>query len=62
MSAAKPVTLLPVAPFLLELQSERLPDALRALVAAGFRISNVPHQLNRYRIEDAKESPCAQDH
>lgn len=61
MSARKPepVTLLPVAPLLLEVHSERLPDALRALREAGFLLSNVPGHVHRFRIhdriEDAKE-------
>lgn len=58
MSAGKPVpvvTQLPVAPMLLELRSERIGDALRALMDAGFKVSNVPGHINRFRIEDAKE-------
>lgn len=57
MSAPKPsnvVTLLPVPPFLLELHSERMVDALHALHDAGFTVNQVKGQDNRYRIADAK--------
>jgi hypothetical protein len=56
MSAArKPVTLLPVPLFLLELHSERMVDALLALSEAGFKVTYVKDTANRYRIEDTRE-------
>lgn len=58
MSARKPepVTLLPVAPMLLELHSQRFCDLVHALGRAGFVISNT-NRTNRFRIDDAKEKP-----
>lgn len=52
---AKVVTLLPVAPFLLELHSERMVDALLALNEAGFIVTHVKNTQNRFRIEDEQE-------
>lgn len=52
---AKVVTLLPVPPFLLELHSERMVDALHALNDAGFVVRHVKGTDNRYRIDDAQE-------
>lgn len=55
---AKPdnvVTLLPVAPFLLELHSERMVDALLALNQAGFRVTHVKDTTSRFRIDDEEE-------
>lgn len=49
------VTLLPVAPFLLELHSERMVDALLALNQAGFSVTHVKNTQNRFRIEDEQE-------
>ena len=46
------IVLLPVAPFLLELHSERMVDAMLALREAGFRIEHVANTENRFRIED----------
>lgn len=53
--ANKVVTLLPVAPFLLELHSERMVDAMNALEERGFRVTSVAGFTNRFRIDDAKE-------
>lgn len=47
-----PVTLLPVAPFLLELHSERMIDLMLALQDAGFKVTYVRGSLNRYRVDD----------
>lgn len=41
-------------PFLLELDSERFMDLVRALHSNGFQISNT-RVINRYRIEDVKK-------
>lgn len=53
---AKVVTLLPVAPFVLELHSERMVDALLALTDAGFKVTYVKGSLHRYRIDDTTEN------
>lgn len=61
MSAArKPVVLLPIPLFLLELHSERMVDALLALSEAGFQVTYAKGTTNRYRIDDAKENACLQ--
>jgi hypothetical protein len=52
---AKVVTLLPVAPFLLELHSERMVDALLALQEAGFDVTYIRGSINRYRIDDKEK-------
>lgn len=60
----KVVTLLPAAPFLLELRSERMIDAILALNEAGFRVTHVAKTANRFRIEDNEEQSnerCNQD-
>jgi len=49
-----PVTTLPT-PFLLELHSERMHDALLALTERGFDVKHVIGTTNRFRIEDAEE-------
>jgi predicted RNA binding protein YcfA (HicA-like mRNA interferase family) len=54
--AQKPVTLLPVSAFLLELHSERMIDAMHALNEAGFVVMHVKGTTNRFRIDDAKEN------
>lgn len=46
------VTLLPVAPFLLELHSERMVDAMLALEQAGFKVTAIRGFTNRFRIDD----------
>jgi hypothetical protein len=55
----KPVTLLPVSAFLLELHSERMIDVMHALKDAGFTVTAVRGRDNRYqitdRVDDAKE-------
>lgn len=51
----KPVVLLPVPLFLLEVHSERMVDALHALRDAGFRVEHVINTNNRFRVEDAQE-------
>lgn len=48
------VTTMP-APFLLELHSERMADALIALAESGFDVKHVMGTTNRFRIEDAQE-------
>lgn len=53
----KTVVLLPAAPFLLELHSERMVDAMLALKEAGFRVVQVTGHEHRYRIDDAQERP-----
>lgn len=53
----KPVTLLPVPLFLLELHSERMVDAMLALSEAGFKVTYTKGTANRYRIDDAQERP-----
>lgn len=53
--ANKPITLMPVAPFVLELHSERMVDALLALSEAGFTVQYVRGTANRYRIDDSQE-------
>ena len=50
--SAKSVTLIPVAPFLLEMQSERMIDAMVALQQAGFTVTYIMGSMNRYRIDD----------
>lgn len=50
--SAKIVTLIPVAPFLFEMQSERMIDALVALQQAGFKVTYIKNSMNRYRIDD----------
>lgn len=55
------VTLLPVAPFLVEVRSERIVDLCFALEQAGFVVNAVPNHVNRLSVEDAKElDPCQQ--
>ena len=54
-SQRKPVTLLPVSAFLLELHSERMIDVMHALKDAGFRVTAVRGTDNRYRIDDMQE-------
>lgn len=51
MNAPNVVTL-PVAPFLLELRSERMIDLMIALQDAGFKVTYVRGSLNRYRVDD----------
>lgn len=51
MNAPNVVTL-PVAPFLLELHSERMIDLMIALQDAGFKVTYMRGSLNRYRVED----------
>lgn len=48
------VTPLPVAPFLMELHSERMVDALYALNCAGFRVTYMRGSHNRFRIDDER--------
>ena len=43
---------LPASPFLLELPSERMIDAMNALQDAGFVVRQVKGLENRYRIDD----------
>lgn len=50
------VTLLPVAPFLIEVNSERIVDLCFALEQAGFVVNAVSGHTNRLRVEDAKEN------
>jgi hypothetical protein len=45
---AQNVVQLPVAPFLLELHSERLIDLMLALQDAGFKVTYVRGSINRY--------------
>lgn len=47
--------LLPVPVFLLEMNSERLVDAMHALHDAGFKVTRVMGREDRYRIDDTKE-------
>ena len=54
--ATRKVTYLPVPAFLLELDSERMVDALNALYDAGFSVKYVRGSLNRYRVEDNRDS------
>lgn len=54
MSAQNVVTLLHVAPFLLELHSERMVDVMHALHDAGFKVTCVAGSMNRYRVEDTQ--------
>lgn len=56
MKAPAIVTLLPTAPFLLELHSERMVDALLALNEAGFKVNAVPNTLNRFRITEESDN------
>lgn len=49
------VVQLPATPFLLELHSERMIDAMHALRDAGFRVEHVINTNNRFRVEDAQE-------
>jgi hypothetical protein len=58
MSAQNVVTLLPVAPFLLELHSERMIDLMLALQDAGFKVTYMRGSLNRYRVEDRQNEEC----
>lgn len=55
MNKPEPIVLLPVAPFLLELHSERMVDALLALNQAGFRVTHVKNTTNRFRIEEEEQ-------
>jgi predicted RNA binding protein YcfA (HicA-like mRNA interferase family) len=48
------VQLRPIAPFLLELHSERMVDVMLALQASGFKVTYVKGSNNRYRIDDDK--------
>jgi hypothetical protein len=50
------VPLFRVEPFLLELRSERMVDAINALRDSGFEITSMAGFNNRYRVEDSKES------
>lgn len=52
---AQKVVKLPVAPFLLELHSERLIDLMLALQDAGFKVTYKRGSLNRYRVEDRED-------
>lgn len=54
MSRTATVIRFPAQPVLLEMRSERLPAALRALMEAGFKVSNTG-RINRFRVEDARE-------
>jgi hypothetical protein len=54
MSAQNVVTLIPVAPFLLEFHSERLIDLMHALHESGFKVTCVAGSMNRYRVEDTQ--------
>ena len=51
------VVTLPVAPFLLELHSERLIDLMLALQDAGFKVTYVRGSLHRYRVDDRDDEP-----
>jgi predicted RNA binding protein YcfA (HicA-like mRNA interferase family) len=57
MSEQKPkiVTLLPVAPFLLEVHTERLIDLMLALQDSGFKVTYVRGSFSRYRIDDKEQ-------
>lgn len=52
---AKVVTLVPRAPFVLEMQSERMVDAIIALTEAGFTVTHMMDTVNRFKIEDEQE-------
>lgn len=52
-SAVRSIAALGPPPFLLELRSERMIDALLALSEAGFSVSMLRGAANRYVIEDA---------
>lgn len=52
MKAQNVVTVIQVAPFLLELHSERMVDVMHALHDAGFKVTYMRGSLNRYRVED----------
>jgi hypothetical protein len=50
------VVLLARPAFVLELQSERMVDALKALEEAGFKVTYIKDSVNRYRIDDQEKS------
>jgi len=57
MKAQNVVTLLPVAPFLLEIHTEKLVDLMLALQDAGFKVTYVRGSMNRYRVDDRDDDP-----
>lgn len=47
----------PVAPFVLEIRTERFVDVMLALQDAGFKVTYVRGSLNRYRVDDQDDDP-----